>query len=112
MGCRSAAAHKYSDRLFSDAELVDDGAVALDVDLLEISEQVAAMTDHFEQTSAAVVVLFVRLQVLGERVDPRGQERDLHLGGAGVALVGRVLCDDRLFFFLCECHFFHLKKFL
>ncbi len=34
--------------LLSDAELVDDGAVALDVDLLEIAEQVAAVTNHLE----------------------------------------------------------------
>src|SRR5437899_7516804 len=41
-----------------------------------------------------MVVLLVRLEVLGEVEDALGQERDLHLGRAGIALVGAELLDD------------------
>ena len=42
----------------------------------------------------AVLVLLVDLEVLGEVVDAAGEQRDLHLGRAGVGLVEPVLGDD------------------
>src|SRR5262249_11340981 len=56
-------------------------------------------------TTAAVVVVLVHLEVLGEVGDPLGQDRDLHLGRTGVALDGRVLLADLGFGFLVERHF-------
>jgi hypothetical protein len=46
-----------------------------------------------------VVVLVVRLEVLGQRVDAMRQDRDLYLGRTGVTLVGLVLVDNELLFF-------------
>ena len=40
------------------------------------------------------MVLHVRLEVVGEVGDALGEERDLHLGRAGVALVELELRDD------------------
>jgi hypothetical protein len=42
-------------------------------------------------------VLDVRLEVLGEAVDALGQERDLHLGRAGVLSRALVLLHHLLF---------------
>ena len=42
------------------------------------------------------MVLGVGTEVIGERVDPRGEEGDLHFGGPGVGLVRSLLGDDRL----------------
>src|SRR5689334_18354141 len=41
-------------------------------------------------------------EVLGELVDPGGQERDLHMGRASVLLTATVLADDVLLRFLGE----------
>src|SRR6266540_1647349 len=56
-------------RLFADAELLDHGAVAVEIGLLEVVEQAAAPADELEQAAARVVVLRVRLEVLGQVVD-------------------------------------------
>ena len=49
------------------------------------------------QAAAAVVVVDVHPQVLGELLDAGGENGDLHLGGAGVGLVGAVGLNDRGF---------------
>src|SRR4029453_2539094 len=41
-----------------------------------------------------MVVFRMRLEVLGEIADALAQERDLHFGGSGVALMGSVAADD------------------
>ena len=47
-----------------------------------------------------MVVLLVFPQVLGQGVDPGGEDSDLDLGRTGIAGVGRVLLDNgSLFFF-------------
>src|SRR5687768_16467001 len=76
-----------------EAEADDQSPVPLDVVLLHVVEK-APPTDHqHQQTSPAVVVLLVGLQVLGEVVDALGEDRDLHLGRARVSLVKPVLAD-------------------
>ena len=96
--------------LLTDTELVDDSAVTLDVLLLEVSEKISSVTDHLEKTAAAVVILRVDLQVLGERVDAVGEDRDLDLRRAGILLVDLVLCDDLLFYVLLNHGFTPQKK--
>ena len=98
-------------RLLSDVQFRDDGTVALNVDLLQVVEQVSSVTDHLEQTSAAVVVLVVGLQVLGQVVDTVGQKCDLHLRRAGVTLVDGIGFDDRLLFVFQHHGFIHLSKY-
>ena len=81
-------------RLLTDAKLGDNGAVTLDVLLSDIVQQTTTLTDELEQTHAAVVVLLVHLQVLGELVDALGEDGDLDLRRTGVGLVGLVVDDD------------------
>ncbi len=69
-------------------------AVALDVGLAQVVEQPAALADQQQQAAPAVVVVLVLLQVLGEVRDAVAEQRDLHLGGTGVALGRGVLGDD------------------
>src|SRR5690606_11964012 len=77
-------------------EALDEAAVAVDVDLLQVAEQATALADEEEQTTTAVVVVLVLLEVLGEVLDALREERDLHLGRTGVALARRVLGHDAL----------------
>ena len=81
--------------LLTNTQLGDEGTIALDVLLGQIVQEAAALTDHLIEAPAAVVVVDMDLQVLGELVDPLGEDSDLDLGGTGVALVGTVGLDDR-----------------
>src|SRR6185312_8586643 len=85
-------------------ELLDQGAVALEVRALEVVEQPATAPDELEQAAARVVVLRVRAQVLGELVDPGGEKGDLNFRRTGVALVPAVLADDLQLGFLGQSH--------
>ncbi len=67
------------------------------------------MTDHLKETAAAVIVLVVALEMLGEVSYSVGKDSDLNLGRTCVALMSCVLFDNCLLF-LC-CHFrIHLSK--
>ena len=92
--------------VLSDAQFCDNGAVSLDIRLDQVAQQVSALADHLQKTAAGVVVVLVRLQVFRQRVDPAGQNRNLNLRRTGVALMPRVLVDNRLLFFLY--HVLHL----
>ena len=81
------------------AELRNQGAIALDVLLLQVSQKVAAAANHLQQAAAAVMIVLVGLQVLGEVVDARRQQRNLHLGGTGVRVMHTGGSDDILFVF-------------
>ena len=78
------------------AEARDHRAVALDVGLLQVVQETATLAHEQQQTTTAVVVVLVHLEVFGEVRDAVAQERDLHLGGTGVALDGGVLGNDLL----------------
>src|SRR5258706_12309401 len=52
--------------LLADAQLVDDGAVAVLVRLLEVVQKAAAAADKLQEAAAAVMVLRVGLEVLGQ----------------------------------------------
>jgi hypothetical protein len=41
-----------------------------------------------------VEILAMRAQVLGQVIDPGGEQRDLDFGRSGILLVGFVFCDD------------------
>ena len=60
----------------------------------------AALADLHEQTAAAMVILLVDLQMLGQLVDRRREDRDLNVGRTGIdgsaAILGR---DLRFLFF-------------
>ena len=70
--------------------LLNDLAVALDVDVSSVVEHSTSTTDQHEQATTTVVVLLMALQVLGELVDPIREERDLDLGRPGVGSVQAV----------------------
>ena len=83
--------------LFTQAEFCNRGTITLDVLFLQVGQQVAATADHFQQAAAAVVIVFVVLQVLVQVVDARGQQRDLNLGRTSVVLMNAGGLDDGLF---------------
>ena len=94
--------------LLAQVQLLDDGTVTCDIGLLEVAKEVTSVTDHLQHTTAAVMVLVVCLEVLGQSVDAMGKDRDLNLGGTGVTLVGGVLLNNGLLFVL-QHGCFHLS---
>src|SRR5690606_19927660 len=61
---------------------------------VQVFKQAAARVDHLQQAAAAVVVLLVGLEVLGEVHDACGQQGDLDFGGTGVVLAALVVFND------------------
>ena len=86
--------------LLAQTQLGNDGAVALDILLLEVVEQISSLTNHLQQTAAGVMVLLMNLHMLGQVVDPLGEDRDLHLCRTGIGLVGSVVSNNSLLFLL------------
>src|SRR5712671_7230968 len=78
----------------ANAELLDQVLVAAFVGALEIIEKLATLRHHLQQASPRMIVFHVRLEMLGEIVDPFGQDRDLHLRRTRVAGLLRVSLDD------------------
>ena len=104
---KNTALHSRT-QLLAQVQLLNDGAVTLNVDLLQVAQKVSSVADHLQHAAAAVVVLVVRLEVLGKSVDAMGKDRDLNLRGAGVTLVRSVGSDNGLLFVLQHC-FIHLS---
>jgi hypothetical protein len=53
--------------LAAQAELLDEGAVALEVVLLQVVQEAAAPPDELEQPAPRIVVVLVGAQMLGPR---------------------------------------------
>src|SRR6185295_10871707 len=80
--------------LFANPELLDQLSVALGVPVLEVVQETAAGSDHFEQAAAGMMILGVRVEVFGQVFDPAAQDSDLNLGGPRVRRVRLVGSDD------------------
>src|SRR6516225_9800848 len=80
--------------LLAQAELFDQGAIALEVLALEVGQKAPAAAHEHQQATARVVVFALLAQVLGEMVDALGQQRHLDLRGARITLAGAELPRD------------------
>src|SRR5690606_6484416 len=75
---------KDKPRLTGQTQSLDERTVTLDVDVLQVAEESAALTDEQEGPTTRVVVVLVLLEVLGEVFDAPRQHGHLNLGGTGV----------------------------
>ena len=80
--------------LFSEVQACKNSSVALNILLLEIVKESAALTYHLKQTTTGVVILLVHLEVLVEVIDACRQKRNLHLGRTRIAFVELTLLDN------------------
>jgi hypothetical protein len=95
---QTAGVLRVNRRLSAEAEIIDDGAVPLNIVVPHIIEQAAAAADQHQQPATRMVILLVDLQVLGEVLNAMGKQADLDLGAAGVAVMKFKLVDQTLFF--------------
>lgn len=80
--------------LLTQVELLEKLVVFGEVFALEVIKQFATTARHLEEAAAAVEVLAMRAQVLGQVIDASREQRDLDVRGTGVLLVGFELGDN------------------
>src|SRR6266513_5289449 len=93
--CSSGAPNATPAVLMAETQLFDELPIPFQVGALQVLEQAAALRHHPEQAALSVKVLGVHPEVIGEAVDPLGEQRDLDRGRPRVSLVPPVLPDRR-----------------
>jgi len=64
--------------LLAQTKLLDQLLIFPCVLALQIVEQLAALTDQLQQTTARMMILHVGLEMIGQPVDSRSKQRDLY----------------------------------
>src|ERR1700760_2734822 len=100
----SATAPAPARKLPAQPETLDKRTVAGDVLLRQVLQQSPAAPHEEQQATAAVVVMLVHLEVLGQVIDPAGQQRNLDFRRTGVTLSGGVLRHDLFLHGVFERH--------
>src|SRR3546814_7515341 len=76
------------------SDVCSSDLVARGILAMQVIEQAAAAVDHLQQTTTAVVVVLVGLEVLGQVHDAGGEQGDLDFRRAGVVVAALVFVDD------------------
>ena len=85
-------------RLVAEPKILNELPISFDVGTPEVGQEPAPLSNHFQQSTAAMVVLGVRAEVIGQVIDPLGEQRNLHARRTGVGVALSVLGDRRCFF--------------
>ena len=91
-------------QLLAQTEAFDQAAVTREVLALVVVQQLAALADHLEQTTAGVVILGVGLEMIGQAVDAGGQQCDLNFGRTSVALGALEVSNDLCLLFVSNSY--------
>ena len=93
------ALHSQTPKLLADAELTNNGGVALSIVGFEVVEETATSADHHEEAAARAVVFLMEFEMVRQLANARAEQRNLHFGTAGVAVMRAVLADNALLMF-------------
>jgi len=91
-------------RLAAQPEVGDQFTVTLNVFFLQIAEQPAALADLHQKAAAAMVVLLVDPQVLGQLIDRSSEDGDLYVGRTGVVCATAVFDREVLLLLFGDGH--------
>ena len=83
--------------LLTEAEGLDDSTITIDIVVVEILQQLTALTYKHRQRTGGVVVLVILLQVLCQVRDAIAEKGDLCLCGTCVGSAIAILTDDLFF---------------
>ena len=61
---------------------------------LHVVEQLTTAGSHLQETATTVKVFAVSAEVIGQMIDPSGEDRDLDFGRSGILIVSFELGDD------------------
>src|SRR6266851_7154450 len=90
------------------SQISDQLQIAVVLGARQVVQESTTRADHLEQPAPGMVVVLVLAQMPRQRIDAVGEQRDLHVGRAGVAGVEPVLLDDGGSIGLDEDHKFSL----
>src|SRR3990172_9566644 len=79
-GCSSQTPRGPTRFLVPETQLINEPAIACQIRALEVFEETAPLADHHQEASAAVVVFKVSAEMIGQRIDPLGEQGDLDPG--------------------------------
>jgi hypothetical protein len=85
--------------LLSQAELLDQGPITVDIFVFQIVQEAAALTHQLDQSTTGMVVLGMDLKMIRQVTDPLAQDGHLDFCGAGVGFMQPVAIDNLLFLF-------------
>ena len=88
--------------LLANAELGDHGPVTIRIVRLQVIQQSTALAHQHQQTAPRSVILRVRLEVLSQIANALAENRYLHLGAAGIGVMGAEAGDNFGFLFGCQ----------
>lgn len=91
-------------QLAAETQFLDQLAVLGRIFPVDVLQMAAALAHQLEQAAAAVLVVLVGLEVLGELLDPGREDRDLYLRRTGITLVPRIRLDDFFFDLFVDSH--------
>ena len=77
--------------LFAQIQLLQQFVVFWEVMIFQVIEQLSAPARHLQESAAGVEILPVGAEMLGQMVDARREESDLHLARTRVLFVDLVL---------------------
>jgi hypothetical protein len=88
--------------LLTQPEFREYSAVPFKVSPFQVAQEASSLADEFQESSSAVMIFFVCLEVLGEFRNPTGEESDLNFRSPGVLLARAKLRDNFAFAFSCH----------
>ena len=86
-------------RLFTQVQFFENSAITIEVMFLQVSEQVTALTNEFQQATAGCMVLFVAAEMFRQVKDAAREERDLYFRGTRIVLICTKFAYDFFLFF-------------
>lgn len=91
--------------LSPEAQPRDQGLVAIEIIILNVSKESSSLTDQFEKAASRVMILFVRLEMLCQIFNSRSKQGHLNLGRSSVSLMRCVFCNYLSLLCCCNRHF-------
>ena len=88
------------DLLLTEVQSLNDSTVTLDIYLLQVLQQLTALTDHLQHRTLSAEVVTVVLEVLCKVADTVREQRDLALWRTCIGVRLAVL-TEKLLLFLC-----------
>jgi hypothetical protein len=77
----------------AETKFLDNATITFEICFLQVGQQAFALSNHFQQSTAAMMVRFVGFEVWAESVDTLSQQSDLDLGRTRVTVVLPVFGD-------------------
>lgn len=78
-------------RLATEFQSLQQLGVFRQIVALDVIEELTTASRHLQKAAARVEVLTMRAQMLGQVIDPGGEQRDLNLGRTGILIVSFVI---------------------